>query len=343
VTEITDGSDVTTYSYDLAGNRTQLSLPNGVTSNYTYDDLSRVASQTTTNGNGTTVYDVSYSYDLVGNRVQVVEDVDGHSQRTIDYSYDGQYRLTEESWDSGNEKYEYEYDSIGNRLSNTVTENGGDPIQTQYSYDKLNRLTQTIEDADDDGSFETNGDDNVTNYTYDLNGNRTEKDVVGGATTTYSFDVHDRLTSASINSNTVFEADYDSRTRRVEKRSIGDGSPGDPLEMTVYRYDGGTSFHDLDGAGNMQVEVARGSGQGGGIGSILYTDSRGALGGEAGDTRCALIWQVWSELVAVSLMLNAKNDSAGETATDADFRPLGKKRSMSYVVEVVLHPEEGTA
>jgi hypothetical protein len=30
----------------------------------------------------------------------------------------------------------------------------------------------------------------------------------------------------------------------------------------VYRYDGGTSFHELDGAGNMQVEFVRGSGQG---------------------------------------------------------------------------------
>ena len=51
--------------------------------------------------------------------------------------------------------------------------------------------------------------------------------------------------------------------------------------MTVYRCDGGTSFHELDGTGKMQVEFVRGSGQGGGIGSILYAD-RGAYSGGSG-------------------------------------------------------------
>ena len=61
-----------------------------------------------------------------------------------------------------------------------------------------------------------------------------------------------------------FEATYDYRTRRLTKTEGG--------ATTYFRYDGGVSFHEIDDAGSVTVEFVRGSGMGGGIGSVLYTD-----------------------------------------------------------------------
>jgi hypothetical protein len=48
----------------------------------------------------------------------------------------------------------------------------------------------------------------------------------------------------------------------------GEGVP------TYFRYDSGDSFHEVaNGTSNIQVEFVRGSGMGGGIGSILYQAS----------------------------------------------------------------------
>ena len=121
----------------------------------------------------------------------------------------------------------------------------------------------------------------VVRYLYDDNGNRIEKGYDVGddgdidvTLATYEYDTSNRLTSVDVDGADAFEAAYDYRTRRVSKTTY----PGGTAETTTFRYDGGVSFDELKG-GVKQVEFVRGSGMGGGIGSILYSD-RTASGGE---------------------------------------------------------------
>ncbi len=135
---------------------------------------------------------------------------------------------------------------------------------TGYGYDDLNRLL-----TESTGGV-------ATAYGHDQSGNRTSKIVSGQPTITYVYDTHDRLVSADVGNDRVFEADYDYRTRRLAKREAT--TPGDPLVESAYRYDGGVSFQDLDGQGELVLEHVRAGGMGGGIGSILYAERHNSGG-----------------------------------------------------------------
>ena len=70
LTQITQGTSIATYTYDAAGRRTSLTLPNGVLVEYAYDTASRLTS-ITYKQNGTTVLgDLTYEYDKNGNRIK---------------------------------------------------------------------------------------------------------------------------------------------------------------------------------------------------------------------------------------------------------------------------------
>ena len=63
----------------------------------------------------------------------------------------------------------------------------------------------------------------------------------------------------------MLKAQYDYRTRRTKTVEKG--------TVKLYIYDGGVNVQEYDSAGSLTKQLVRGSGMGGGIGSILYTDS----------------------------------------------------------------------
>jgi RHS repeat-associated protein len=136
-------------------------------------------------------------------------------------------------------------------------------------------------------------------YNYDLNGNRISK--VGSHPTLpkhyYTFDTLNRLIQTrdgSTNGPVIFEATYDYRTRRLTTLEGG--------ATKYFRYDSGDSFHEVaNGTSNIQVEFVRGSGMGGGIGSILYSD-RGA-------TREHFTYNAVGHTVALTLQTGAVSKS----------------------------------
>ena len=246
---IDDADKVSLYAYDKNSNRLLCELPNGLITSNSYDALNRVEHMANRVGEEN-VYAVDYTYDLVGNRRTIREDIAEQGVRDLTYDYDSQYRLVSEAWDDVS--YAYTYDPAGNRLE-LVHREGATARTTKYTYDDLNRLVT----ADKDGE--------VTSYEYDLNGNRIEKRV-GGEKSTYAFDVIDRLVGVERGGDTVFEASYDYRTRRLTKTENG--------ATTYFRYDSGNSYQEITN-GTVRVEFIRGSGMGGGIGSILYFDRGG--------------------------------------------------------------------
>ena len=105
------------FTYDAGGRRVELKLPNGVATNYSFDNADRLLGLATKKSDGTPVAGFGYILDKVGNRL-VVEEKD----YTLSYKYDQAYRVTGESRirkADGRLVYEDElgYDAAGNRTS----------------------------------------------------------------------------------------------------------------------------------------------------------------------------------------------------------------------------------
>lgn len=164
--------------------RTQLTRPNGITTNYSYDSLSHLLS--VLHQAGTNVLDgASYTYDPAGNRTSKGNYLNGV---TSNYTYDALYQLTQVTQGTSTTE-SYSYDAVGNRLSSSGVPN--------YSYNSSNELTSN-----------SNG-----SYAYDANGN-TLADAQGRS---FTWDFENRLTQV-VNpgvGTTTFR--YDPFGRRIQK------------------------------------------------------------------------------------------------------------------------------
>lgn len=140
------------FTYDAAGQRTQMTDGNGNTS-WEYNDTGQPT--TITDPNQKTV---GYSYDSVGNRTRITYP-DG---KTVDYSYDNGNRLsTVTDWRSLITKYAYTDNS---RISSVSLPNG---VTTAYQYNAAGQLTSLTHSSatTELASYQ---------YTYDADGNRTQ-------------------------------------------------------------------------------------------------------------------------------------------------------------------------
>ncbi|UDQ98816.1 polymorphic toxin-type HINT domain-containing protein [Lentisphaerota bacterium WC36G] len=253
----TDANKVTTYEYNENGSRIKLTLPNGNQTITSYDDAERVLELNTINTtNSNVIYKSRYYLNANGERVRVTEQrpsltgiTENGLVRTMKYAYDAVGQLSTEIDDiSGNEIVTiYSYDLLGNRLTKQV-----DAVTTNYNVDKLNRV------------LSYNDDTNTVNYIYDANGNRISK-TFDGNTHEYQYDSDGRLIKVLENSSEIFSAKYDYRMRRTETFENN--------TVKHYIYDGGTNIQERSATGSLTKQLIRGSGMGGGIGSVLYTDS----------------------------------------------------------------------
>ncbi len=207
---------VSTYdAYDDHGRLLQMTDPNGLVTNYSYDVRGRLLSVTLNPPVGPARV-TGLTYDNVG-QLQTATYPDG---RILIYAYDAAHDLESVTDNFGN-KIEYGYDARGNRTSeeivdpsgvlkravdytydlknhvDTITSGGfttdtlfdalgelaevadANAATTEHSYDVLGRLTQTV-----DALL------GVTDYAYDVNDNLVSVTAPNGATTTY---VHDDL------------------------------------------------------------------------------------------------------------------------------------------------------
>jgi RHS repeat-associated protein len=179
-------------NYDTESLLTQFDYGNDLQATFTYDSKDRLSTLDIKNGS-TSYLDLDYTYDTNSNVTQVVNgwrdtDSNWHSE-TESYSYDGLDRLISAycmSW-----SHTYAYDRAGNRTSkDSVT----------YTINTVNEVT-----ALSDG----------TSFTYDSNGNRTQK-TKGIDTWAYTYDFADRLTKMEKNSAILGEYIYDGDGKRLQ-------------------------------------------------------------------------------------------------------------------------------
>jgi len=165
--QITSSSLVFNRAYDLAGRRTTLSYPNGVSTSYAYNEASFLTGLVAQDSQQTTINSFTYTPDGMGNRTSMTDLAGQHS-----YTYDNTYQLTQATHPNMPTE-QFGYDAVGSRTSS------GEPTPglstTLYAYDFENRLT--------DVSFS----DMVVHYKYDPFGRRIEKNV-DGTITKYVYD-----------------------------------------------------------------------------------------------------------------------------------------------------------
>jgi RHS repeat-associated protein len=206
-------------AYDALSRRTQLTRPNGVNTNYSYDSVSHLLSVLHQAGLNT-LDGASYTYDFAGNRTSKTNYL---NESTWNYGYDAIYELLQVTH-GGSTKESFSYDAVGNRLSSLSV--------PSYSYNSSNELT-----ANSNGS-----------YTYDANGN-TLSDASGKS---YSWDFENRLTQAVVpgtgGGTTTFK--YDPFGRRIQKSG--------PLGTTNYLYDGARLIEGADSNGNVLARYTQG-------------------------------------------------------------------------------------
>ena len=211
---------VTSYEYDLVGNRTKLTDALSNDTVWVYDALDRVTSETNENNDAR-----SFEYDAMNNLKKRTD----RESRVIEYAYDNLHRNTTETWKDGTTTVNtitLGYDALGR-----TADAGDGTFDYAYTYDNLGRATLVAFDGADVDADLT--------QVFDSNGRRTSLavsyDVGGGSVkdfeNSYVFDNLGRV------------------TRQEQKAQTGGNSLADKRVDFAFRSDGSydtiTRYADL--------------------------------------------------------------------------------------------------
>ncbi len=174
----------TAYTYDANGNRLTIKDANGHISNFTYDELNRLVSESDALGNTW-----AYEYDRLGNQIAMI---DANGQFT-QYVYDDAGELTNVDYPGSDIDVSFAYDAGGRRTS--MVDGMG---TTAWTYDDLNRPTAITDPFNQ-----------TVRYAYDPAGNRTSLTYPDGKTVAYSYDAGDRLSRVTSDQSSVISYQYD--------------------------------------------------------------------------------------------------------------------------------------
>ena len=192
---------------------TNITLPGGSSTNYTYDALRQVNTITAVDPGSADIMNRNYVYTNEGN-ITTKDTEHG----TYTYAYDELYRLTDAVNPTVTDET-YTYDNLGNRLTSAA-------VAGNWAYNLNNEL----------GSY------GGTTLTYDNNGNITNK-AVGTVDTSYVYDETDRMEEVKDdNDATIAVYYYDPFGRRLWKN---DGSG-----RIYYLYSDEGLIGEYDSSGN---------------------------------------------------------------------------------------------
>ena len=232
-TVVTKASNFTTsWSYDSAGNLTNMQLPDGSYLANAYDAAHRLTM--TQNAIGDMI---AYTLDALGDRTQDV--VGRGSTATWQHAdaFDALGRVTTDQGGAG-QTTAISRDPNGNPLMIT------DPLSrvTTQTFDALNRVTKIVDPSKGNTSFAYDAHDRVTKvvapngavttYAYDGFGRVLTRASPDTGTTTYAYDLADNQTQSQDASGVVTSHAYDALNRLT-----GTAYPGDVSEDVALSYD----------------------------------------------------------------------------------------------------------
>ena len=245
------------YAYDLDGNRTSMTDPDGRITNYTYDKRGLMTNLT--DGSDT----FAFNYDADGRRTALA--YPNGVKASYDYDAAGQATDIVNALNGNPVAYNaYTYDALGNRLTNE-DQNG---INT-YSYDVYPQLAKALHPDQPEEDFTYDGVGNrlngsglaytyssgnrmltkdINRYAYDANGNTISKTDASGVTS-YQYDYENRLIKVTLPNNTIAQYEYDALGRRIEKNVNG--------VIKRYLYDEYNILAEYDASGNQTARYTQ--------------------------------------------------------------------------------------
>jgi RHS repeat-associated protein len=250
-------SETTLFDYEVTGNLSKVTRPDGSWVHYSYDDAHRLNGVDDSAGNS-----IDYTMDLMGNRLEekfydssdtlkqkVKREFNNLAQLVKDFTWDGYFTT-------------YEYDEMGNRkktippsvLAKPDATNSFDELNrliqatdpgsgnTKFTYDKAGQITKITDPANLETTYTVDGlgnqtqlvspDTGTTAFTYDAAGNLKTKTDARGVLATYTYDKLNRVTLLVYPDETVTYG-YDSCTNGVGRLC----SINDKTGTTGYSYD----------------------------------------------------------------------------------------------------------
>jgi len=202
----------TVYSYDAHQNLTQIKSAGGDLTRLTYDAFGNLSTKTvyldSTNLTDPSKQETTqYFYDAFGNNIKTIDAQGNTTLSTFDHfgnkltqvdgnggvtrnTYDNENRLTSTTDPLGNTTVNF-YDAVGNRIA--VQDASGHTVT--YIYNSDNLLISTIDPSAVASQAVTRT--RVTNYAYDVMGNRTSSTDANGNTTTYTYDALNRMVTVT--------------------------------------------------------------------------------------------------------------------------------------------------
>jgi RHS repeat-associated protein len=338
-------SVILTYSYDPANNLTSVADSiNGQqkgTTAYSYDSLNR-ATQITQSGNGVSNKRIDLAYNQASQTTQIARysDLSGNALvAQSDYSYDTSGRLTQLSHTQNSTtyaNYEWSYDSR-DRITQSVSPDG----TNVYSYNNRNELIGTDSNYQTDeaygydatgnrtnAGYQTGTDnrllsDGTYNYTYDNEGNRTNRtSIATGELTRYTWDYRNRLTSVTTqdSSGTVTKSvayTYDVYGQRIAKSVDADGVGAATPQTERMVYDGDNIALTFDETGTQTHRYLYGPGVDQILADETPTDVNWALVDNQGTVRDVINSQ---GQVLNHIVYDSYGQMTSETNSNVDFR-----------------------
>jgi len=273
---------VTTYTYDPAGNQLTTEDPKGVTATSTFTPLDQVAGTSYSDS----THSVSYTYDADGNRTAMTD-----ASGTSSYSYDPFGELTS-SENGASKTVSYGYDALGNTTSITYPLGSGatwaSTDAVSYGYDQGSELssltdfngntsavTNTADGLPSTLSLGATGDSVDTAYAANdapssitlTNGSTLQEfaysDVPSGGMAAetdtpssplspadYSYDAQSRVTSMTPGSSSALSYGEDASLNLTTLPTGASGTYDDASELTSSSLSGTTTDYTYDASGN---------------------------------------------------------------------------------------------
>jgi YD repeat-containing protein len=222
-------SEITTITYDPAGQVTRITHPDGSHLEYTRDPAHRLIALSDSLGN-----QIRYTLDAQGNRLrETINDPAGQLAQTRQRLYDNLGRLAQDIG-ARSQVTAYEHDAQGNRSRIT------DPLnqQTVLAYDALDRLRQVTDAAAGQTHYQYDGQDRLrrvtdprnlaTTYSIDGLGNRTQQHSPDSGLTSSRHDAAGNEISRTDAKGQTTTLDYDA-LNRLSRIRYADGRRSDVL------------------------------------------------------------------------------------------------------------------
>jgi len=281
VKTISTENNITQFFYDNKGNVDYIILPEGNIIDYTYDVVDRLMGITRRDASFVAIDSITYSYDTEGNKTSEAireGDINGQIKKQSNFAYDSFDKLNKIILNPldppGNEvSVRFENISNGPPLKEKDANTADGSWSKEYIYDSLLRLKQVKNlpsniitgyqyDKHDNLTQVTDGNGNITTYTYDDIGRLIEISSSDTGLTRYSYDPANNLISKTDGNGIRADYTYDA-LNRLTKIDL----PGTSDDI-IFSYD---SESVSNGKGRLTGMVDT-SGE-----TIYYYDSQGRL------------------------------------------------------------------